>query len=61
MDLSQDEKFKNDMTRTGRFCPKDKSELEVVSGSDMHVCHWCGGQWRFDEKGNITDIQFEGH
>jgi hypothetical protein len=60
MDLSQDKRFENDMTKSGVFCPKDNNELEKVSSSDMHVCHWCGGQWRVDEKGEITEVQFEG-
>lgn len=50
------------MTKTGRFCPKDPEwELEIVSASDMHVCHYCGGQFRINEKGQITEVQFEGH
>ncbi len=62
MDIPEDERFKNDMTRTGRFCPKDPEwELEIVSASDMHVCHYCGGQFRINEKGKITEVQFEGH
>lgn len=60
MDISENEKHANDMTKTGHFCPKDGHEMEVVSASDMHVCHWCGGQWRVDEKGNCIEVQFEG-
>lgn len=58
--LPQDERFRNDMTKTGRFCPKDGREMELVSNSTMHVCHWCGGQFKIDEKGEITEVQFEG-
>jgi len=60
MDVPQDERFANDMTKTGRYCPKDNNELEIVSASDMHVCHWCGGQFRIDEKGEVKEVQFEG-
>ena len=61
MGLSDPEKLQNDMTHTGVMCPNDSHEMERVSGSDMHVCHWCGGQWRVDEKGQIGEAQFEGH
>ena len=60
MGLSESEKFENDMTKTGRFCPKDNWEMEIVSASDMHVCHWCGGQFRINEKGQIEEVQFDG-
>ena len=61
MDLPQDKRFANDMTKTGVICPNDSHEMEKVSGSDMHVCPYCGGQWRVDEKGQIGEVQFEGH
>ena len=60
MDIPEDERFANDMTKTGIHCPKDGNEMERVSASDMHVCHWCGGQWRIDEKGQVKEVQFEG-
>lgn len=49
------------MTKTGRHCPKDGNELEIVSASDMHVCHWCGGQFRINDDNQIIEVQFEGH
>lgn len=61
MGLSEDEKLANDMTKTGRHCPKDGNELEIVSASDMHVCHWCGGQFRINDDNQIIEVQFEGH
>ena len=60
MDISKNERTQNDMTRTGKFCPNDNHEMELVSDSQMHVCHWCGGQFKIDEKGQITEVQFEG-
>ena len=60
MDVPQDERDANDMTRTGKFCPKDGQELERVSAEDRHTCHWCGGIFKIDEKGQIYETWFEG-
>lgn len=60
MDLPQDEKFKNDMTNSGKFCPNDNHELEKVSNEERHTCHWCGGIFIIDEKGTIKEVWFKG-
>jgi len=60
MDLPQDERDANDMTKTGKFCPKDGTELEKVSNEDRHTCHWCGGIFKINEKGEVYDTWFEG-
>lgn len=59
MDLHENERMANDMTKTGQFCRNDHTELELVSSTDMHVCPHCGGQWRISD-GKVTEIQFEG-
>lgn len=59
MDLPESEKLKNDMTRTGQFCPNDKHELEKVSNEDRYTCHWCGGIFII-EKDTIKEAWFEG-
>ena len=58
MDYSKSEE--NDKTKTGRFCPKDGVEMEAVSESDRYTCHWCGGIFRLNEKGDIEETWFEG-
>ena len=60
MDLPEDERYANDMTRTGRFCPNDGEELEKVSNEDRHTCHWCGGIFKINEKGEVYEKWFEG-
>lgn len=60
MGLSEDEKLKNDMTRTGKFCPNDNYELEKVSNEDRHTCHWCGGIFIINEKGETKEVWFKG-
>ena len=54
------DKEANDMTKTGKFCPNDQNELEKVSGEDRHTCHWCGGIFIIDEKGEIKEVWFDG-
>lgn len=60
VDLPEDERYANDMTKTGKFCPSDSNELEKVSNEDRYTCHWCGGIFKIDEKGKIYDTWFEG-
>ena len=60
MDLPEDKRAANDMTRSGQFCPNDGEELERVSGEERHTCHFCGGIWLIDEKGKIKEVWFKG-
>lgn len=60
MGLSQDERFENDMTKTGKFCPSDSHELEKVTGENRYTCHFCGGIFQLDEKGQVCEGWFEG-
>lgn len=59
MGLSEDEKLANDMTKTGKFCPKDGNEMEKVSAHNRYTCHWCGGI--LEEEDGKTSVWFEGH
>lgn len=60
MDLSKDEKLKNDLTKSGVFCKKDGHEMEKVSNELRYTCHWCGGIIEHDKEGKET-YWFEGH
>ena len=58
LDIPQDERFANDMTKSGEFCPNDNHEMEKVSGHDRYTCHWCGGILEYEE--GKKKVWFEG-
>lgn len=60
MDLPQDERDANDMTKTGKFCPKDGEELEKVSEENRYTCHYCGGIFQLGKEGGIEAGWFDG-
>jgi transposase-like protein len=60
MALSEDEKYENDMTRTGKYCPTCDKELEKVSEEDRYTCHWCGGVFIIALDGTLEETWFEG-
>ena len=60
MGLSEDERLANDLTKSGKFCPTCKQELEKVSGEPRHTCHWCGGIFLINEEGKVEEVWFEG-
>ena len=60
VDLPETERFENDMTRSGCFCPKDGNELEKVSQENRYTCHYCGGIYELDEEGKVKEGWFEG-
>jgi hypothetical protein len=61
MDISDSEKLKNDMMRSGKFCLNDNTELEKVSEENRFVCHFCGGVFELDNTGNVVNGWFGGH
>lgn len=60
MELPEAERHENDMTRTGKFCPADKYELEQVTGENRYTCHMCGGIFKLNEEGKVEVGWFEG-
>lgn len=59
MDIPQDERLKNDLTKSGVFCKKDGHEMEKVSAHLRYTCHWCGGIVEHDKEGKEVEW-FEG-
>lgn len=64
MGVSKDERFENDMTKSGKRCPNEsckdfKEDLEKVSGEKRYTCHYCGAIFEYDEE-DKANAWFEG-